>query len=96
MTQALNARMIAVRDKFLARCRQERAQLGPLAGLTEDELGRIGQAAHKIAGLAGTLGFVSLGDAAVQVDRLIASHANVGPAYLRYVEELNKALVNRE
>ncbi len=86
------ARMAAVKRKFLTRCREERAQLGRVGNLTENDLRRIGQAAHKIAGLAGTLGFVSLGNAAAQLDSQIAKHADVEMAYQRYTEEIDKVL----
>ena len=92
MTGEANARMLAVRDKFIARCGEERAQLPPFESLGGSDLQRIGEAAHKIAGLAGTLGFSSLGEAAAHVDRGIASHGDVGPAYQRYIEELDRLL----
>ncbi|WP_461160030.1 Hpt domain-containing protein [Sphingobium sp. TomMM35A] len=92
MTTDADARMMAVRDKFVARCREERAQLSAPESVRESDLERIGAAAHKIAGLAGTLGFSSLGEAAAQVDQHIASHGEIGPAYQLYIEELNRLL----
>jgi hypothetical protein len=42
--------------------------------------------------LAGTLGFISLGNAAAQVDHRIAKHEDWRPAYLMYVRELDNLL----
>ncbi|HWV13075.1 MAG TPA: Hpt domain-containing protein [Sphingobium sp.] len=92
MNAEAGARMMAVRDKFIARCREERAQLAAPEQLDERNFGRIGEAAHKIAGLAGTLGFSSLGEAAAQVDRHIANHDDLEPAYRLYIAELDRLL----
>ena len=96
MTPDSMARMAAVQRKFPSRCRDERAQLGSVTSLTEDELRRVGQTAHKIAGLAGTLGFRNLGDAAAQLDNQIAKHADVGLPLERYIEELDNVLRDAE
>ena len=72
MTGEADARMLAVRDKFIARCGEERAQLPPIESLGDSDLQRIGEAAH--------------------VDRGIASHGDVGPAYQRYIAELDRLL----
>jgi HPt (histidine-containing phosphotransfer) domain-containing protein len=63
---------------------------------TKDDLRRVGQTAHKIAGLAGTLGFRNLGDAAAQLDNQIAKHADVGLPLERYIEELDNVLRDAE
>ena len=82
--------MRAVRDKFVERCRLERAELPSPESLSVSDHDLVGEAAHKVAGLAGMLGFGSLSEAAVHLDQAVADHGDVEQAYRRYIEELNR------
>ena len=65
-------RVATVRAAYVARAREEAAELCELAGRTDDEgRDRLRQLAHRVNGTAGTFGFAHVSAAAAQLEQAI-------------------------
>lgn len=72
---ALDEALVRLRDAFARQATDRALQLEK--ALVEDDQAAIVEIAHKIAGIAGMVGFADLGDRAAQLEYLVDSGAAV-------------------